>query len=232
MARALKAPKAPKAFFIPPDKQGFLLSVYGVLIVELIVTFFVVYYFRKDPALSKVTKQSMLFYLISTLGLVLILSFVPMPIWLKFIVFTGLSALIGGMLHQTSSLVSETLINQALTGTIAVFVGMSFIALVLASMGIDLGWMGAILLAALLGLIVASLVVMFFFSKPEDKEKNKGIHKTLLIVGLILFAIYVMYETNIIVQKDYDEDVVSAALGLYLDFVNIFSRLLGLETSD
>jgi FtsH-binding integral membrane protein len=225
--------------FIPPKKQGFLLSVYGILIVELLVTFFVVYYFRDHPSLSKITKQSIIIYFIASMGLVLLLVFVPMPIWLKFVLFTILSTVLGGLLHQASALLPEELVTQVLAGTIAVFVAMSVVALILASMGIDLSWMGSLLLAALVGLIVASLIVYIvsYFnaqsqspSAAETAGTMKGIHKILLVIGLILFSVYVMYETNIMLQKNYNEDVVSAALGLYLDFVNIFTHILGLES--
>lgn len=220
--------------FIPPKKQGFLLSVYGVLIVELLVTFFVVYYFRDHPSLSKITKQSIIIYFIASIGLVLLLSLVSMPIWLKFVLFTVLSTILGGLLHQASVLLPEEFINKALAGTIAVFIAMSVVAVILANMGVNLSWMGSLLLAALIGLIVASLIVyvITYFNKDSSSEKDsmKGIHKILLVIGLILFSVYVMYETNIILQKDYNEDVVSAALGLYLDFVNIFTHILGLES--
>jgi FtsH-binding integral membrane protein len=205
-------------------KQGFLLQVYGTLIVELLVTFFVVYSFRNHPSLAKVTKQSFLLYFVITIVLILILALVPMPPIIKFLVFTLFAIVIGGMLYNATFLIPKEFITQALSGTIGVFVAMSIVGIVLASMGIDLGWMGLILLGALVGLIVASLIVMFL-----DKNKSSLLHKTILIIGLILFGIYVIYETNIMLQKDYNQDFINAAVDLYLDFINIFVRILALE---
>ena len=128
------------------------------------------------------------------------------------------------MLYNATFLIPKEFITQALSGTIGVFVAMSIVGIVLASMGIDLGWMGLILLGALIGLIVASLIVMFL-----DKNKSSLLHKTILIIGLILFSIYVIYETNIMLQKDYNQDFINAAVDLYLDFINIFVRILALE---
>ena len=84
------------------QKQGFLTSVYMTLIIELCVTFLIVYQFRNHPALAKVTKQSFWMYLLLSIGLILILTLVSMPVWLKFIVFTLFAAVAGGMLYQAS----------------------------------------------------------------------------------------------------------------------------------
>jgi len=205
-------------------KQGFLLQVYGTLIVELLVTFFVVYSFRNHPMLAKVTKHSFLLYFIITIVLILILVLIPMPPIIKFLVFTLFAIVIGGMLYNATFLIPKEFITQALSGTIGVFVVMSFVGIILASLGIDLGWMGLILLGALIGLIVASLIVIFL-----DKNKSSLLHKTILIIGLILFGIYVIYETNIMLQKNYNQDFINAAVDLYLDFINIFVRILALE---
>lgn len=225
------------AALIPRAKQGFLLSVYGILIVELLVTFFVVYYFRNHPTLSKATKQSFITYLLVSLTLIFILTLAPLPMWIKFIVFTLFSIVQGGLLHQTSVMIPKEVVTRGLLGTISVFLAMSVFAIVMAASGIDLSWMGMMLFAGLIGLIIATLVIYIVAQvninqgDKEGIEKTKNVHKVLLVVGLILFSMYVMYETNIILQKDYDIDALSSALNFYLDFVNIFTRILGLQSS-
>lgn len=203
------------------QKKGFLVSVYATMIVQLAITFLIVYQFRNHPKLSKATKQSALLYLLLTFGLILILTLVPMPIWLKVIVFGLFAVVIGGMMHQVTLFVSKEMVNQALVGAIGIFIGMSVLALVLAYAGIDLGWIGLFLFGALVGLTIASLV-MFFIDTPKDSP----IRKFLLWFGLVLFSIYITYETNIMLQPWYDRDFVDAAIGLYLDFINVFLRLL------
>jgi len=205
-------------------KQGFLLQVYGTLIVELLVTFFVVYSFRNHPSFAKATKHSLFLYFILSIILILILVLVPMPPIVKFLVFTLFAIVIGAMLYNSTFFIRKELITQALTGTISIFIAMSIVGIILASLGIDLGWMGMFLLGALIGLIVASLIVLLL-----DKNKSSLLHKTILIIGLVLFGVYVIYETNIILQKNYDKDFINAAVDLYLDFVNIFVRMLALE---
>lgn len=205
------------------NKQSFLLSTYALLIAQLVVTFFIVYAFRNNKAVSKVTKQSFIVYFLLTLGLILILSFIPMPIWLKIVIFTVLAIVFGGMLHNASVAVSINIVNNALYGAISIFIAMSVFAFILASMGIDLSWMMIILLAALIGLIIASVLVMLFASKDSKLQK------ALLIFGLVLFSIFVVVYTNAILQPGYTENFVDAAISFYIDFVNIFSSILALE---
>jgi len=209
-------------------KQTFLLEVYGTLIVQLLVTFFVLYTLKDHPSntLAKVSKQSLIIYFILSFGLILILALVPMPPIVKFLVFTLFAIVLGGLLYNGTIYVSKDLINQVLIGTIGIFIAMSILGVSLAAIGIDLGFLGIILLAALLGLIVASLVVLIV-----DKNKSDTIHKVILIIVLILFSMYIMYDTNIMLNKNYNEDFISAAIDLYLDIVNIFSSLVGLETN-
>ena len=212
------------------QKQGFLTAVYVTLIVELVITFAIVYQFRNHPALSKTTKQSFWVYLLVTVGLILILSLVPMPIWMKVLLFTAFAVVIGGLLHHASHKVPTALIDQALYGAIGIFVVMSVFAFVLASMGVNLGFMWMILFAAIIGLFVANLIIILMGKTRDENNKLTPLYKTLLVIGLIIFSIYIMFSTNMMLQKDYSDDFVSAAIDLYLGFINIFTKLFILES--
>ncbi len=206
------------------QKKGFLIAVYTTLIIQVFITFSIVYFFRIHPELSNISKQSFIFYLLLSLCLILVLVLIPMPVWMKFIVLTFFAMVTGALLHNSSWLVPEDVITQSLVGTISIFIVLSIIAVVLVSMGIDLGWMGMILLGSLVGLLIASILVMVF-----DKNKTSTLHKVILILGLILFSIYVVYDTNIILQRTYNGDFITAAIDFYLDIINIFIRMLILD---
>lgn len=210
-------------------KQGFIFAVYSILILELMVTFGIVYGFRYNPTLSEYTKKSFWVYLLTSLGLILILTLVSMPVWLKFLLFTMFSVVTGSMLHYASHVISKEAIDQALIGAIGIFVTMSIAAVVLAYLGIDLGFLGIFLLAALIGLLVASLILLFTEKRRNVDNKISPIYKLVLVFGLVLFSLYIMYFTNIILQKNYGNDFISAAIDLYLSFINTFTRLLILD---
>lgn len=90
---------------------------------------------------------------------------------------------------------------------------------------IDLTKIGIYLVMLLLGIIIASLINMFIGSETFDFA--------ICIVGLVVFLAYIAYDIQVIKRRLYDienEDnlVIIGALQLYLDFINIFLRLLQL----
>jgi FtsH-binding integral membrane protein len=127
------------------------------------------------------------------------------------------------MLHNLTSSIPIDIIDNALRGAITIFISMTIFAFILAYLGVDLSWMMILMLAALIGLLIASLLVMIF------AKKSSKIHKIILIIGLVIFSVYVMIYTNTILQPHYDENFVDAALNFYLDFINIFTRIAALE---
>jgi FtsH-binding integral membrane protein len=186
----------------------------------------VVFQFRNNTKLSNTTHQSFWTYLFVSLGLIVILNIKFLPIWLKFIIFTVFAIVNGALLHNASQFMPKELITQGLQSTILIFVIMTIFAFILASLGINLSFLGMILFAALIGLIVATVLHMII----GKHDKNSQLYKILRIFGIVLFSIYIAFFTNMILQKEYNDDFVSAALDLYLSFINLFADLLSLES--
>ena len=89
--------------------------------------------------------------------------------------------------------------------------------------------MGIYLLYALLGLIIFGIINIIIRLNNKDKKTNDNIMNFYLIIGIILFCILLIYDTNIMLQKNYMEDFITASIELYLDFINIFQKLLLFE---
>ena len=51
-------------------------------------------------------------------------------------------------------------------------------------------------------------------------------HKIIAIFGLVIFSMYIIYDTNQILQRSYDNDFITASLDYYLDIINIFNNLI------
>lgn len=105
----------------------------------------------------------------------------------------------------------------------------SIIFLILALIGhytnIDLTKIGVYLFMALLGIIICSIINIFVGSETFNL--------TITIIGLIIFIIYVAYDIQVIKRNLYqieneDNLAIYGALELYLDFINIFLKLLQL----
>lgn len=106
---------------------------------------------------------------------------------------------------------------QALGMTTIVFGVMSIFALKTKK---DLANMGKMLFISLIVVLVCSLVNVFFLNSTPFQALISG-------ACVILFSLYVAYDTQNIVRGLYDSPVL-AAVNLYLDFLNIFISLLQL----
>lgn len=90
---------------------------------------------------------------------------------------------------------------------------------------IDLTKIGSIAIMGLFGIIIASIINMFL--------RNTGLDLVLSIVGILVFIVLIAYDTQKIKRissyiPNEDNAAVYGALTLYLDFINIFLRLLRL----
>jgi FtsH-binding integral membrane protein len=93
--------------------------------------------------------------------------------------------------------------------------------------GIKLGYkFGIVLFFSLVTLIIARLVFYVSSNKNEKTVSMSDTHKIFSSVGILIFAGYVLYNTNRILQKNYKEQYITASLEYYLDFINLFSNTL------
>lgn len=88
---------------------------------------------------------------------------------------------------------------------------------------VDLTKLGVYLLMALFGVIIASIINIFIGSATFDLG--------LCIIGIIIFLAYIAYDIQIIKKsmsyiESEDNLVIYGAFQLYLDFINLFIRLL------
>ena len=160
----------------------------------------------------------------------------------EFALVIGLSAAINRLSLTTATLmfVLYSVINGATLSCIFLLYTMSSIASVFfitaATFGVmsligivtktDLSGMGKMLLMALIGLVIATVVNMFM--------KSSGLAMIINYIGVLVFVGLTAYDTQKIKQMLYmapsDESgqklALLGALSLYLDFVNLFLYLL------
>lgn len=93
----------------------------------------------------------------------------------------------------------------------------------------DLTKMGQILIMALIGVIIASLVNLFFGNTMIDFALS--VISVIIFTGLTAYDTQKIKEKNIIGNEGSDEDTKESILGalhLYLDFINLFLNMLRL----
>lgn len=204
------------------NKAPFMATVIAVVVLQLAVTFFVMEKLSGSDRYQTWARQHLLFLiflLLAPLVLILLLAFVPMPMHVKFFLFTLFSVCFGMLLAITRRLLTPELLRMALLCTIGIFVSMFIVGLFLAGFGYDLFWLGAILFFLLILMLMSGLVLLVM----HPDEKIVRIRAALVV---FLFAAYVMYDTNQILMRDYAGDYITASIDYYLDFVNIFVHLL------
>jgi FtsH-binding integral membrane protein len=195
------------------EKKEFLILVFSNLIAQLGITYYVMLKTNTDISIWP------LFF--AQLVIIFVITLVPMPEFMKFLLFCLFSYIFGLIFSGLKKTVSSDTINLAIQGAMTVFGLMLATGVALIAGGINLGYrFGAILFWSLLALIVARLVFVL-------GAKMNQANKILSFIGIILFAVYVVYDTNIILQRDYYGDFITASMDYYLDILNLFTNFLG-----
>lgn len=199
-------------------KEMFLTAVFATLIFQLIVAFGTMKTLQhNDKVLKTLTKYYFVFIILQFV-FIFLLAFLPMPVSVKFVVFTLFSLCIGVTLSRLAAKRGDDIVNVALLGTISIFVTLLTVGVVLTMFGIELGWLAGFLFFALLILIIVRIVFLFM------KESN-GVRRGLAILSILLFAIFIIFDTNNILQRNYGGDFVTASLDYFLDIINIFANM-------
>jgi FtsH-binding integral membrane protein len=200
------------------DKKEFLIKVFANLIAQLGITYYFMMNYKADP------KNTGLYWglVIVQFIIIITLAAVPMPSWLKVILFSLFSVIAGYLLSILKQVSDPKLIQTAILGTMSIFGVMFLFGATLIMFGVKLGLQfAAFLFYALLLLIIVQIVTIF-------SGATTGFMKGLTIFSLILFSIYIIYDTNNILQREYSGDFITASLDYYLDIINVFVDLVGL----
>lgn len=207
------------------EKKGFFTLILANLLFQLYITYYVsenvkVNVEGEGEKDAKSYDMKYIGALVAIIVIILILALITMPSWLKFILFSLFSAAFGILLAYRKYGLDAGVIRSALVGTASIFVTMFVFGLALIMSGIQLGFMTSIvLLFALLALIIVSIVQYFI-------AQSSLLKKLIVIATLLIFSLYIVYDTNTILQRNYDGDFITASLNYYLDLINIFSAFL------
>jgi hypothetical protein len=142
---------------------------------------------------------------------------------LKFSLLMGFGFLEGLSLEPAMKLVFEfdpTIIPSALMITIGIFVALTFF--VLSSPTPEYLFLGGFLYSSLSALLVLGFLNIFL--------KSQMLFDFYILLGLIVFIGYVVFDTQLIIEKakNGEMDMVWDALGLFLDFISLFIKFVEL----
>ncbi len=131
-----------------------------------------------------------------------------------FVFVSGIT--LGPTLQHYAAAVGSALVNAAFFTTAAIFVGLAGYAYVSKR---DFGFLGGILFAGLIGLILLQVLNLFV-------PLGSSMQLLMASAGILIFSGYILYDISNYKYGVADEDIPLAVISLYLDFINLFLSLL------
>lgn len=207
-------------------KNSIFSKVFMWMFIGLLVSFGTGYYVYTNPNMLYNIFSTSLYYVIIILELVIVIflsariqKMNPLTAKLSFILYSIVTGL-------TLSII---FVAFEITSIIFVFIITAIIFLIFALLGyftkIDLSKYSTIFMMGLVGLVIATIVNIFLNNAMFDIILSWiGI---IIFVGLVAYDIQKIKRYEIIIE-DQDKAAIISALDLYLDFINIFLRLLSL----
>lgn len=143
----------------------------------------------------------------------------------QYVLFVAFAFWLGQSMHSmVSKLETKQKLKQVLILTVGIFLGMMAIGFY--DKQNTLGF-GMYFLASLVGLIIAQIFLMIFYSKEA--------HSIISFLGVVLFSLLVVYDTqvikknkqvcNVLLKRGIRPNFPKESLGLFLDFINLFANL-------
>lgn len=208
------------------DNNSFYSKVFGWLFIGILITFVSAYVVGTNNSLLEMifTGSNYWFIIIAQLGLCIFLSArinkmsstTAMICYILYTLLTGVTFSILLIAFEMSSIIFVFLATAIVFG---------IFALIGAKTKLNLASYGTFLLVALLSLIVLEIINMFML--------NSAVDMVLCIVGIVIFIGYIAYDMQHIkaINESGEGNANLAILGafeLYLDFINLFIKLLRL----
>lgn len=212
------------------SERTFITRVYGWMTGGLATTGLVAAYTASNPALVKSIFTTGLFWvlILAELGIVLALSWairhmtpaMAMAAFLFYAALNGLTFSVIFLVYTAESIGLTFFITAGTFGAMCIYG---------ATTKRDLTSLGSLMFMALIGLILASLVNIFWHSS--------GLYWVVTYAGILIFVGLTAYDAQKIKQmhaaglEGTEEDrkaAIVGALALYLDFINLFLYLLRL----
>ena len=223
------APAFPTSTAAAERVTTFLRAVYGWMFVGLAITAFVAYTIAGSPALIGALVSNHFLFLglfVAQLGVVFFLSarvdrLAPGTATLLFVIYSALTGV-------TLSVILLAYTGASVATTFVVTAGMfGALALYGTTTARSLAGMGQFVFMGLIGLVLASVVGMFW--------KNAALEFLISVVGVIVFTGLTAWDAQrlrqmatSLAQNQLGSYAILGALSLYLNFINLFLMLLRL----
>jgi modulator of FtsH protease len=207
------------------EKKFFMMEVYLLLIFQIIIAFSILHLENK---INLIDSRYKFYGIVILLFLIIFIMHHLTDKILKFIFLVLFSCCLGFLLGYKidgKTKDGKELEKKSFLTTIVIFIYMIFFTFFLSSIGLKIPPYTGI--ALFFGLLIV-IVLIFISSVSNTYPLYQKIFSGILI---FLFSGYIIYDTDNILNRDYDgNDFISATLDYLLDFINVFSDVLDLES--
>ena len=209
------------------SKKQLMTCIFLTLIVQITVAIGIIKFDEKHHLLGELTLLKSIGILVACLSLIFMMSSNKISFTTKQFLFVLFSILNGLLLSSTIQIINDKgIVETAALSTLINFLLMLVFGIIIVYFGYDLSWLGIYLFIALLIAITILIITIF---APQSKEMNKKIS-----IGIvILFSLFILYDTNNILLKYGNKnksDCIHGALSYYLDILNLFSHYLRIDS--
>ena len=194
------------------ENSNFIRNVYLMLLLQIFISFSILAAIRYYYPENRLERYWFVYFILS----LLIIIALPFPSRFRWFLNILFCVVLGIILYISTKYQPAVDIQISFLSTVMIFLFFTIISVVISKNNVDLENWGKYLLGALIGLIVFGLINLFV--------QNQRARSVYVAIGLILFSLFVVYDTNRLLLKK-DRDVLSASIAFYLDFINIFSLM-------
>uniref|UniRef100_A0A1W7RAA7 Protein lifeguard 4 n=1 Tax=Hadrurus spadix TaxID=141984 RepID=A0A1W7RAA7_9SCOR len=199
-------------------RMGFIRKVYGILTAQLFLTTIVAATSMFTPLVRFYINENEWMVLVAfLLSIILLLALMikrrETP--LNYILLTAFTAVEAYSVAVIVTFYDQLAVLQAFFLTFCVTVCLTIYSF---QSKYDMSSWGASLFSMLFVLCIASILQMFIGSSQMEM--------LLSIAGAILFSIFIIYDTHMIMHRVSPEEYIMASIDLYLDIINLFVHLL------
>ncbi|XP_052065517.1 protein lifeguard 4-like [Mytilus californianus] len=199
-------------------RMGFLRKVYGILSAQILLSTIVagvIYSSSTATEFVQTNNWMLLIALIGSLGLIFALMVYRHQTPTNYILLTAFTVMEAYSVGVVVTFYEVQSVIEAFMLTFAVTAGLTIYTL---QSKRDFSSMGAGLFAALWILIIAGIMQLFFPSPMMDKAIGIG--------GALVFSLFIIFDTHMLMHKHSPEEYIVASVNLYLDILNLFLHIL------
>lgn len=201
-------------------RMGFLRKVYGILTSQLLLTTIIAAVFMMHEGIKEYVQKNNWMILVALLGTLVVL----FPLMIKrhetptnYILLGAFTVMEAYTVGVIVTFYDKLVVLEAFVLTLGVTVALTIYTL---QSKRDFSSWGAGLFACLWVLILAGLLQLFFPTEMIDKAISIG--------GALLFSLFIIFDTHMLMHKLSPEEYIVATINLYLDIINLFLHLLKL----